>query len=1179
MDAWRFILASLRHYRRIQLAVALGVAVATAVLTGALLVGDSVRGSLRDLTLQRLGKIDSVLVGGHMFRAALADELAAGPDFKEYYSVAEPAILLNGTVQVGSGAKAQRATGISVVGCESKFWSLGEGGPTKPLAGGEVALTEPVARELGVAVGDDVLLRIPIASAIPADSTLGEKTDTSRSRTLKVAAVLPAEGLARFGIAPSQQLPRNAFVPIAVLQDVLEQRGKANAILVATDATNRAAGDDAQQALEISLRPVVEDYGLRVEEIPAAAAYQISSNSLVLPETVVRLFGDGQPVVTYLANTISAGEGKSQRKIPYSTITGVDSKLELGPLLDEAGQPVVLADDEIVLNRWAADDLKVKVGEPITVTYYEPESTHGKLHERSTTPLKLRAIVELETADGKPTLAADPKLTPELPGVTDQKSISDWDLPFELVEKIRPRDEDYWDEYRTTPKAFVSLATAKKLWASRWGSISLIRLPMPSKGTLGEMTSMVEEKTSPTEMGMTFLPVKAQGLMASAGTTPFEALFIGFSFFLIAASVMLMALLFQLGIEERARELGTLSAVGMSRKRLAWLLAREGLIVAAAGATAGVICGVLYAWLMVFGLRTWWLAAISTPFLRLHVSPASLIIGWSIGVLISWLTIRWSIRRLVRLPAARLLAGASQPSPLGRGQGEGALRTARPASMIWRWRSWRLVLGTLVVAQCIGGFFLRGESQAGIFFGSGAAMLALLLGEIRFRLRDLALKLNVHQSFSLLKLAALNVARNPGRSTLTIGLVAAASFLIAAVSAFHLNTGESGTGGFKYMATSDLPIHFDLNTPKGRQEMSVSDQVRTGEKLSDEQVLSGLQIYSLRVATGESASCLNLYQPKQPRVLGVPQSLIERGGFNFVTAAKSTKGSESANNWELLNEKGRVAEDGQEAIPVVLDAATAIYSLHLGGVGSQFTVRDGADRPVTLEVVGLLENSILQGNLLVSEANFLKMFPDTAGYKFFLIEEKSSGAAHTVTAESKGVDNIAGADGTRPVASKVERSVPATLESALGEEGFDVVDAREQLAQFLAVQNTYLSTFQSLGALGLLLGTIGLAVVQLRSVIERRGELALMRAQGFNGRRLTLMVILENAVLLVGGLAVGCVSAAIALIPQWAPQAASVPWFVLTMLLSTIAAVGLLAGWLATRSTLRAPLVAALRGD
>ena len=86
-------------------------------------------------------------------------------------------------------------------------------------------------------------------------------------------------------------------------------------------------------------------------------------------------------------------------------------------------------------------------------------------------------------------------------------------------------------------------------------------------------------------------------------------------------------------------------------------------------------------------------------------------------------------------------------------------------------------------------------------------------------------------------------------------------------------------------------------------------------------------------------------------------------------------------------------------------------------------------------------------------------------------------------------------------------------------------EASEQLAQFLAVQNTYLSTFQSLGGLGLLLGTVGLAVVQLRSVLERRGELALMRAEGFQPSRLVKMVVFENAVLLVGGLAVGAIAA------------------------------------------------------
>src|SRR5436189_6482736 len=88
MNAWRFILASLRHYRRIHLAVAAGVAVATAVLTGALLVGDSVRGSLRDLTLQRLGRIDTVVVAGQPFREALATELASDKEFQSHFTAA-----------------------------------------------------------------------------------------------------------------------------------------------------------------------------------------------------------------------------------------------------------------------------------------------------------------------------------------------------------------------------------------------------------------------------------------------------------------------------------------------------------------------------------------------------------------------------------------------------------------------------------------------------------------------------------------------------------------------------------------------------------------------------------------------------------------------------------------------------------------------------------------------------------------------------------------------------------------------------------------------------------------------------------------------------------------------------------------------------------------------------------
>jgi len=222
MTSVHFILASLRHHWRMHVAVGLGVAVATAVLTGALLVGDSVRGSLRDLTLQRLGRIDSALVTDHFFRAALAEEVHG-----------EPAILMPGTLEAGGGDNLRRATQVSIVGVRDAFWKLGEGGPKEPLVAESVAITEPLARELGVATGDTILLRIPAAKAIPADSSLGKKDDTSIGRRLRVAVVLPAEGLARFALQPSQQLPRNVFVPLATLQSMLDKAGRANAILVA----------------------------------------------------------------------------------------------------------------------------------------------------------------------------------------------------------------------------------------------------------------------------------------------------------------------------------------------------------------------------------------------------------------------------------------------------------------------------------------------------------------------------------------------------------------------------------------------------------------------------------------------------------------------------------------------------------------------------------------------------------------------------------------------------------------------------------------------------------------------------------------------------------------------------------------------------------------------------------
>src|SRR5262249_10653264 len=163
-----------------------------------------------------------------------------------------------------------------------------------------------------------------------------------------------------------------------------------------------------------------------------------------------------------------------------------------------------------------------------------------------------------------------------------------------------------------------------------------------------------------------------------------------------------------------------------------------------------------------------------------------------------------------------------------------------------------------------------------------------------------------------------------------------------------------------------------------------------------------------------------------------------------------------------------------------LDQNTAMYSLHLGeGAGQTFEIDRPGGGKITLQVVGVLTNSIFQGDLLISQSDFLRIFPSSSGYRYFL-----------VTAPPNDVSEVAD-----------------TLESALGDYGFTTQPPSSRLAELFAVQNTYLAAFRSLGGLGLLLGTLGLAAAQLRSIVERRGELALFQAIGFRRRRLGEMVL------------------------------------------------------------------------
>src|SRR5262249_15208668 len=260
-----------------------------------------------------------------------------------------------------------------------------------------------------------------------------------------------------------------------------------------------------------------------------------------------------------------------------------------------------------------------------------------------------------------------------------------------------------------------NLAAGRKLWSSRFGNTTSIRIPAREGMTEQSVARKLEQAINPADLGFQFLPVKRLSLTAAAGTTPFTLLFLAFSMFIIAAALMLVMILFKLGVDGRAAELGIVLAVGARRSIVRRVMLIEGGLVAVIGAAVGVVAGVGYAGLMLVGLKTWWLGAITTPFLQLYIDEHSVIHGFVLGVLASLTAIVWALRQTRQVSIRNLLSGrAEEARPLSAGRNRRA-----------PWAAATL----LIIAVALGFFATRmtGEEQAGTFMMVGMLVLAVVL--------------------------------------------------------------------------------------------------------------------------------------------------------------------------------------------------------------------------------------------------------------------------------------------------------------------------------------------------------------------------------------------------------------------------------------------------------------------
>jgi hypothetical protein len=206
-----FILASARHYWRGHLGLLLGAFLASAILAGSLFVGDSVRASLRRIAAQRLGKVQSGVLGGdRWFTQKLATD-----------SGSVPLIFATGSASAGNGSV--RVNGAQILGIEAGFASLSPAGDKITLGNGEVAVNEPLARKLNIKVGDSILLRLERPSAISRDAPLSGSTNESRfdAPFRKSSRRRP---LARFSSSPRKSLQ----TPLSSLWTICSGRSRWN---------------------------------------------------------------------------------------------------------------------------------------------------------------------------------------------------------------------------------------------------------------------------------------------------------------------------------------------------------------------------------------------------------------------------------------------------------------------------------------------------------------------------------------------------------------------------------------------------------------------------------------------------------------------------------------------------------------------------------------------------------------------------------------------------------------------------------------------------------------------------------------------------------------------------------------------------------------------------------------
>lgn len=1096
MTLFKFITKSIVFYRKQHFALLLGIAISSAVLTGAFIIGDSIRFSLEKMVNSRLGNTRFVVAGGSRFM----DTNLAARLSKSMGVNASPMLMLRG-IAIGPES-GERVNNTGIIGIDSSFNAISNV-PLYVPADDEAVIGENLAKRLNLKTGDEMILRIESLSQIPVNAPFAKESAPTVALRLKIKGLATETQMGRLNLGNDQSEVYNVFVSQAFLGRRLDMAGYSNFILVTDNDksfTTTAITDSLQTYWSL------KDMGISIYQRHQTNEYDLSSSRIfidtVVSQTIAREGIPHQQVLTYLVNDI----GFNNRHIPYSFASGL------------SGTPTgeTLSGNEIILNRWAADDLNAKPGDSVTIWYYQINAMR-ELSEANG-HFVVKKVIETSAA------GIDSSLMPKFPGLSEAGNCRDWDagVPVDF-KRIRDKDEQYWDLYRGTPKIILSLNTAGEIWKNPFGNLTKIRLDAAVISPQ-RLESLLLKKVKPTDLGIQVIDVKQEGASAAANAVDFTELFLGLSFFVIVAGIMLTVLIYTLHFERRSTETALLSGFGFKTATIVRLRFMESALVIIAGSILGALVGILYNYGLIAALNSVWNDIVRTDMLSVHISAASLFYGAMITVIVALIPIFLVTRKKLKHPVARELKRYSTST------GTGSQKAGR--SIIYG-----IVILSLSLLLVLFSIIRNEINNAALYLTSASLVLTGSLVMVKG-----LLKRKRHTEIAVPgtgRLAFKNLMRNTGRSISVIAMLAIGTFTIILTGSYRktyygeeLNR-KSGTGGYLLWAETTSPVPVNLNSPEGIEKLIVEN----------ENDLDNVKFLQFERLEGDEASCLNLNQARRPRMLSVdPAAFDSAGAFSFGTILPVLP---REHPW-----KGLEVSFNDSTFPAFADQNVIQYSLQKK-IGDTLIYLNESGKPIYFVLAGALQNSVFQGNILVSNTIFRKQFPSAGGSKTILADAPLS--------KQKAVTDI--------------------LSRSLTDYGVEVTPTSERLATFNSVENTYLTVFMALSGLGFIIGTIGLGIVLLRNIFERKQELAVLTSLGYSREKVFKIVFAENLFLLLMGFGIGILAAVLGILPSLLSPSFHVQGAYLVVLISGMILSGVAWIYFPLLSALRKPLISALRSE